>query len=64
MPEKMLHEEFTDKEWQDIVKRFNTGSSIPYYLLFHKNGVMVDFGNHLIPSHPDTKKTIEKLLEK
>ena len=63
MPEKMLHEEFTDKEWQDIVKRFNTGSSIPYYLLFDKNGVMVDFGNHLIPSHPDTKKSIEKLWE-
>ena len=59
-----VHVALTDKEWQDIVKRFNTGSSIPYYLLFDKNGVMVDFGNHLIPSHPDTKKSIEKLLEK
>lgn len=58
-----IHIALTDKEWQDIVKRFNTGSSIPYYLLFDKKGVMVDFGLHLRPSEPHTKESIEKLLE-
>ena len=57
-----IHIALTDKEWQDIVKRFNTESVIPYYLLFDKNGVMVDFGLHLRPSEPDTKQSIEKLL--
>ncbi|MGI6572503.1 MAG: hypothetical protein ACOX19_03595 [Fermentimonas sp.] len=38
-------------------------STIPYYLLFDKNGVMVNFGLHLRPSIPDTKVEIEKLLE-
>ncbi len=58
-----VHIALTDKEWQDIVKRFNTGSSVPYFLLFDKNGVMVDFGNHILPSLPETKAKIEKLLE-
>lgn len=58
-----IHYFLNDKEWQDIVKRFNTESTIPYYLLFDKNGVMVDFGLHLRPSIPETKKAIEKLLE-
>lgn len=59
-----VHIALTDKEWQDVIKRFNTGSSVPYYLLFDKNGVMVDFGNHILPSLPETKAAIEKLLEK
>nr|WP_286848613.1 thioredoxin-like domain-containing protein [Proteiniphilum sp. UBA5218] len=59
-----IHIALTDKEWQDIVKRFNTGSSVPYFLLFDKCGVMVDFGNHILPSLPETKVAIEKLLEK
>ncbi|MDO5524439.1 MAG: TlpA disulfide reductase family protein [Bacteroidia bacterium] len=59
-----IHIALTDKEWQDIVKRFNTRSSIPYYLLFDKNGVMVDFGLHLRPSEPHTKESMEKLLGK
>jgi thiol-disulfide isomerase/thioredoxin len=58
-----IHIALTDKEWQDIVKRFNTGSSVPYFLLFDKNGVMVDFGNHILPSLPETKVAIEKLVE-
>ena len=59
-----IHHFLSDKEWQDIVKRFNMKSTIPYYLLFDKNGVMVDFGLHLRPSFPETKVVIEKLLEK
>ncbi len=58
-----IHHFLSDKEWQDIVKRFNMKSTIPYYLLFDKNGVMVNFGLHLRPSIPDTKVDIEKLLE-
>jgi hypothetical protein len=34
-----------------------------YYLLFDKNGVMVNFGLLLRPSIPETKVDIEKLLE-
>ncbi|MDO5663990.1 MAG: TlpA disulfide reductase family protein [Bacteroidia bacterium] len=58
-----VHLYLTDKEWQDVMKRFNI-KSIPHYLLFDKNGVMVDFGNHLLPSKESTKTAIEKLLEK
>lgn len=58
-----IHIALSDKEWQDINKRFNTKSSVPYFLLFDKNGVMVDFGNHILPSLPETKTKIEKLLE-
>ena len=57
-----IHLFLTDKEWQDVVKRFNA-KGIPYYLLFNKEGVMVDFGNHLLPSLPETKAAIEKLIE-
>lgn len=57
-----IHLALSDKEWQDVNKRFNTRSSIPYFLLFDKNGVMVDFGNHILPSLPETKTKIEKLL--
>jgi len=52
----------TEEEWQDIVKRFSI-KGIPHYLLFNKEGVMVDFGSHLRPSTPQTKIAIEELLE-
>ena len=58
-----IHHFLSDKEWQDMVKRFNMQSIIHYYLLFDKNGVMVNFGLLLRPSIPDTKFDIEKLLE-
>ena len=57
-----VHVALTDKEWQDIMKRFNTRSSIPYYLLFDQKGVMVDFGLHLSPGSSSTKESIQKLL--
>jgi thiol-disulfide isomerase/thioredoxin len=56
-----IHIYLTDKEWQDVTKRFNA-RGIPYYLLFNKEGAMVDFGHHLLPSFPETKAAIEKLL--
>lgn len=36
---------------------------LQHYLLFNKEGVMVDFGSHLRPSTPQTKTAIEELLE-
>lgn len=57
-----IHSYLTEKEWIDVMNRFNA-KSIPYYLLFDKEGVMVDFGSHLRPSIPGTKIAIEKLLE-
>jgi thiol-disulfide isomerase/thioredoxin len=51
----------TNKEAEDLMNRFNI-KSIPHYLLFDKNGVMVDFGGHLLPSEHYTKESIEKLL--
>ena len=57
-----IHLYLTEKEWQDVTKRFNA-RGIPYYLLFNKEGVMVDFGHHLLPSLPETRTAIEKLLE-
>lgn len=57
-----IHLYLTDKEWQDVMKRFNA-RGIPYYLLFNKEGVMVDFGHHLLPSLPETRTAIEKLVK-
>ena len=51
----------SENEWMDIRKRFNI-SGIPHYLLFNKEGVMVDFGLHLLPSLPETKAAIEQAL--
>lgn len=58
-----IHHYLNDKEWQDITNRFKV-KGIPYYLLFDKNGIMVDFGFHLRPSEESTKYSIEKLLQK
>lgn len=52
----------TEKEWQDINKRFNV-RGIPYFLLFDKDGVMVDFGFHIKPELEGTKEEIENLLQ-
>ena len=57
------HTYATEEERQDINKRFNSKGSIPYFLLFDKDGVMVDFGFHLKPEFEDTKKAIERLLK-
>ena len=57
-----IHYYLTNKEWIDVMNRFNA-KNIPYYLLFDKEGIMVDFGNHLRPSIPETRSAIEKLLE-
>ena len=57
-----IHYYLTNKEWIDVMNSFHA-NNIPYYLLFDKEGIMVDFGNHLRPSIPETRSAIEKLLE-
>lgn len=57
-----IHVYLSESEWQDQMKRFNI-KGIPYYLLFNKEGVLVDFGHHLRASIPETKTAIEELLE-
>lgn len=41
---------------------FHTGRGIPFYILIDKNGVIVDFGEHLRPSIPQTKEIIDRHL--
>jgi thiol-disulfide isomerase/thioredoxin len=57
-----IHIDLTDKEWQDVMKRFNV-EGVPHFLIFDKKGVMVDYGRHLRPALPETKVAIDKLLE-
>ena len=38
------------------------GRGIPFYILIDKNGVIVDFGEHLRPSISETRNIIEKYL--
>ena len=39
------------------------GRGIPFYILIDKEGVIVDFGGHLRPSKPETRKKIEEYLQ-
>ena len=57
-----IHHLCSPEEQSDVMKRLKT-NGIPYYALFNKDGVMVDFGSHLRPNVPETKLAIEKLLE-
>lgn len=41
---------------------FHTGRGIPFYILIDKQGMMVNYGEHLRPSLERTKDTIEELL--
>lgn len=41
---------------------FHLGRGIPFYILINKNGVIVDFEEHLRPSISETRKIIEKYL--
>ena len=39
------------------------GRGIPFYILIDKEGVIVDLGEHLRPSIPETRTKIEAYLE-
>lgn len=53
---------FCDEETTRSIRQRFGFSGIPYYLLINKEGVIVDFGNHLTPQNENVKKQIEKLL--
>ena len=38
------------------------GAGIPFYILIDKGGVIVDFGEHLRPSIPETRGIIDKYI--
>ena len=38
------------------------GAGIPFYILIDKDGVIVDFGEHLRPSMPETREIIDNYL--
>jgi hypothetical protein len=41
----------------------HTGHGIPFYILINKEGVIVDFGEHLRPSIPETRDIIDKYIQ-
>ena len=41
----------------------HTGRGIPFYILINKEGVIVDFGEHLRPSIAQTRETIDRYLD-
>ncbi len=40
------------------------GRGIPFFILIDKEGVIVDFGNHLLASNPATREKIDDYLDK
>lgn len=53
----------TDEQRLGLDPILHTGRGIPFYILINKEGVIVDFGEHLRPSIPQTKETIERYLD-
>ena len=54
---------FCDFETTRLIRKRFGFSGIPYYLLINKEGDIVDFGNHLTPTHEYVKTQIEKYLD-
>ena len=52
----------TDEQRLGLDPILHTGRGIPFYILIDKDGVIVDFGEHLRPSIPQTKEIIDKYL--
>ncbi len=52
----------TDAQRTGLDPIFHLGSGIPFYILIDKDGVIVDYGEHLRPSFPDTQKKLEELV--
>lgn len=53
----------TDEQRLGLDPILHTGRGIPFYILINKEGVIVDFGEHLRPSIPETRDIIEKHLQ-
>lgn len=52
----------TDAQRAGLDPILHLGRGIPFYILIDKQGVIVDFGEHLRPSIPETTKRIEEYL--
>ena len=53
----------TDAQRAGLDPILHLGRGIPFYILIDKDGVIVDFGEHLRPSIPETKGKIDKYLD-
>ena len=53
----------TDAQRAGLDPILHLGRGIPFYILIDKDGVIVDFGEHLRPSIPETRTKIEAYLE-
>ena len=53
----------TDEQRLGLDPILHTGRGIPFYILIDKDGVIVDFGEHLRPSIPETREIIDKHIE-
>lgn len=52
----------TDEQLFGLDPIFHTGRGIPFYILIDKDGVIVDYGEHLRPSLDGTRQKISKAL--
>ncbi|MBQ6687639.1 MAG: hypothetical protein IJN02_00225 [Bacteroidales bacterium] len=53
----------TDEQRLGLDPILHTGRGIPFYILIDKDGVIVDFGEHLRPSIPETRNIIDRYMK-
>jgi len=53
----------TDTQRSGLDPILHLGRGIPFYILIDKEGVIVDFGEHLRPSIPETREKIDSIIE-
>lgn len=53
----------TDEQRLGLDPILHTGRGIPFYILIDKDGVIVDFGEHLRPSIPETRNIIDRYIK-
>ena len=52
----------TDEQRLGLDPILHLGTGIPFYILIDKDGVIVDFGEHLRPSIPETRDIIDRYV--
>ena len=62
LPDVIENHQLTAAERMGMDFLFHLGRGIPFYILIDKNGVIVDYGNHLRPSSPITRERIDHYL--
>lgn len=53
----------TDEQRLGLDPILHIGRGIPFYILIDKDGIIVDFGEHLRPSMPETQTIIDKYIQ-